>query len=98
MARRGRRSGPKTVWDRVKDFDPNFAAEINGLTTEALKTKLVTFADEDDKTEKAREEDPDLKSLREELKTAGETYSVPLKRNKLRRKLVLETLSGRGQL
>lgn len=99
MARRGRPpKGPKSLWDRVNEIDPDFAGSINGMTDEALREKLVTMANEDNKIEQAREVDTDLKSLREQLKTAGETYSVPLKSNKLRRRLTLQTLKERGKL
>lgn len=99
MARKSRKpKQPKTLWDKVHEFDANFAAEINGMTEAILKARLVTFADEDNRTEDARELDTDLKTIKENLKTANETYSVPLKQNKLRRRLILDTLKGLGKL
>jgi hypothetical protein len=96
----GKRSkkGPKTVFDIVKEFDEAFATEVFSLSDDKLKDSLTHISGEDEQIEKAREEDPDLPSLREELKTAGETYSIPLKRNRFKKKLILQILQERGKL
>jgi hypothetical protein len=93
-----KRKQPKSLWDKVHDFDENFAVAVNTMTDDALKQVLVEMANNDDRIEKARENDDDLKSKKEEAKVAGETYSIPLKQNRLRRKLALDILVGRGKL
>jgi hypothetical protein len=98
MAKRRAPKGPETLYDKVKKFDEELATRVTVLTDDELTKKLTTFADEDDRVEGAREQDTDLAHIRTELKTANETYTVPLKRNKLRRKLVLQTLKERGKL
>jgi hypothetical protein len=99
MARRGRKpKGPMSLWDKVKAVDENFAVGINAMSEKDIREKLVTMANEDNTFEKSREDDSDLRSLREQLKTAGQTYTVPLTNNKLRRRLCLQTLKERGQL
>lgn len=98
MARPKKVKAPKTLWDKVREFDENFAVGINSMDDDEMKQKLVSLAGEDDQIEKAREDDTDLASKKEEVKTANETYSVPLKQNRMRRKLVLKTLGERGKM
>jgi len=97
MGKRAKK-GPETLWDKVKKFDSDLAVGINGMTEDELKGRLVSIAEGDRKLEDAKEVDVDLISARENLKTCNETYSRPLKENKLRRRLILETLEGRGKL
>lgn len=89
---------PKTLWDKVREFDEDLAVTVNSATDESLKGRLVNLSKEDDGLEDAKSKDSDLISLREQLTTANQTYSVPLKQNKLRRKLILQTLQERGKL
>lgn len=99
MSKKNRKpKAPKTLWDKVKEFDEALATTIYSCTDEELKAKLVGYADETNKVEKAREDDTDLLSLKEQVKTAGETYSIPLKRNRMKVKLVLQVLTERGKL
>jgi hypothetical protein len=95
---KGKAKGPVTLWDKVNKFDTNFAVEIQTMTSEALSAKLVTVANHDEQIESAREADSDLISLAEQLKTAKETYTVPLKENRMRKKLIIEYLRSRGNL
>lgn len=97
MAKR-KPKGPESLWDKVKKFDEDLATRITVMTDDELVKKLTGYADDDDKIEDAKSKDGDLVSLREQLKTANETYTIPLKENKLRRKLVLQTLKERGKL
>ena len=97
MAKRKPRA-KKSLWDKVHDIDPGFATGINTMTDDEIATKLVEMANEDGRIEAAKEDDLDLKRAREELSECNKTYSVPLGNNKLRRKLCLETLQGRGKL
>lgn len=89
---------PKTVFDKVKDLDPNFAEEVNTMTDSDLKEKVVTLTKYSIEIEEARKEDQDLASLKEQLKTANQTYTEPLKANKLKRQLILDVLKNRGKL
>jgi hypothetical protein len=97
MAKRAPK-GPETLYDKVKKFDEDLAVGVNAMSSDDLKSKLVGLSRDDSAIEDARELDSDLKSIQEELTTAKQTYSVPLKQNKLRRKLILDTLKGRGAL
>lgn len=92
------KKGPETLYDKVKKFDEDLAVRVNVMTDQELLDKLTRYADDDDKIEDAKAQDTDLVSLREQLKTANDTYNVPLKQNKLRRKLVLQSLKERGKL
>lgn len=99
MGKRGRKpKAPKTLFDKVKEFDDNFASTVLSATEEDLKSKLLNIAAEDERLGKAKAADPDISSLSGQLKTANQTYSVPLKQNKMRRSLILETLKDRGRI
>lgn len=97
---RGRRKfkAPETLWDKVKKIDEQYATEIYTLTDEAIKEKLVNFANETQLYEDKKSTDTDLKRLTEERKTAADTYDVPLKGIKLKRRLAIQTLRERGKL
>lgn len=89
---------PKTVFDKVKDLDPDFAQEVNTMTDVDLKEKVIVLTKYSMEIEEARKDDQDLASLKEQLKTANQTYTEPLKANKLKRQLILDVLKSRGKL
>lgn len=96
---RGRKpKGPKSLWDLVKEVDESFAMEVYSFSDEQLKDKLVQFANETQLYEDKKSSDPDLKRLSEERKAASDTYDIPLKGIKLKRKLTIQTLRERGKL
>ena len=88
--------GPESLEDKVRKIDPDLADGVSSMSTDELKNRIVKISQVDEQFEAARKEDQDLKSLQEQLNTARETYSVPLKANKLRRKLILAVLLERG--
>lgn len=90
--------GKKTVFDKVKDLDPSFAEEVSTMTDLDLKERVVTLTKYSMEIEEARQDDQDLASLKEQLKVANQTYSEPLKANKLKRQLILDVLKSRGKL
>ena len=88
--------GPETLEDKVRKIDPDLADGVASMSTDELKNRIVKISQVDEQFEAARRDDQDLKSLQEQLNVARETYSVPLKANKLRRKLILSVLKERG--
>ena len=93
-----KRRGPETLEDKVRKIDPDLADNVSSLSVDELKNRIVKISQVDEEFEAARKDDQDLKSLQEQLNTARETYSVPLKANKLRRKLILQVLQGKGKV
>ena len=91
-------SNKKSLWDKVKEFDEDFAISSNTMTDEQLKNSIIQISNDDDRLQKAKKEDLDLIRAREELAECNKTYSVPLNRNKLKRQLAIEVLQGRGKL
>lgn len=89
---------PKSAFDKVKEMDPSFAEEVNTMTDSDLKEKVVTLTKYSLEIEEARKDDSDLASLKEQLKVANQTYTEPLKANKLKRQLILDVLKSRGKL
>jgi ABC-type Fe3+-hydroxamate transport system substrate-binding protein len=98
MGRKGGRKGPATLFDKVKALDPDFVETIYSATDEKLNEKLAGLAKTATTFENARDNDHDLKSLREQLKEAGKTYSEPLTACKLKRKLIYKILEERGKV
>lgn len=97
MARKFRK-GPKTLFDKVKELDPYFAEEIYSATDEKLNEKLAQMAKDLTTNEIAMAKDMDLKALREQAKTAAETYTVPMRALKLKRQFVYKILEERGKV
>lgn len=91
------RKGKKTLFDKVKDLDPSFTDTVYSMSDVELKERLFTMIGHEAEIEKTRDEDPDLTSLREQLKVASQTYSEPLKASKLKKRLILEVLKERGK-
>lgn len=98
MGRKKGKKGPPSLWDKVNALDPAFASEVYSLSDEALKDKLVQMASHQADIEEARSKDSDLERIKEELKTANQTYSEPLKAIKLKRSLSVQVLKERGKL
>lgn len=98
MGKKRAPKGPETLYDKVKAFDEDLATRVYAMTDDDLKNKLVGLSNDDEQIEDAKSKDSDLVSLQNELTTAKQTYSVPLKQNRMRRKLVLQTLKERGKL
>lgn len=97
MARARKIRLPKTLWDKVKEIDSDFAEEVYVLDENRLKAKLVDMAGEQTRLEKAKEQDQDLKSKQEQARVAGETYTVPFKAIKMKRQLIFKVLEERGK-
>jgi len=98
MAGKRKFKGPKTLFDKVKEIDPYFAEEAYASTDEKLNERLSTIAKEVTAIEDAKDADLDLKKLQEQAKVAGETYTLPQKALKLKRKLVYKILQERGKV
>lgn len=89
--------GPKTLFDKVKDIDPTFIEEVYVLSEDQLKAKLVGMLKEQTDLETAKDSDTDLKQKQEAARVAGETYSVPFKAIKLKRRMIFQVLGERGK-
>jgi len=97
MARKGPRKGKKTLEEKVSDFDPYFVEEIRSSTGELIKEKLINLDKHESEINEAKENDEDLKTKREALKFANQTYSEPLSAIKLKRAFALQVLKEKGQ-
>ncbi len=62
-----------------------------------IKTEITTTALNQVALEAAEELDPDVPSLKEQLKTATEQYREGKKQNKLKIRFLAEVLKGRGE-
>jgi hypothetical protein len=67
------------------------------MPVEELNKKLVEMAKYSEELDTAKENDVDLARARETLKTCNETYKAPKKAIRLKTKLIVETLQGRGR-
>ena len=92
-----RRAGPKTLEEKVHKLDPDFVSEIRSGTTEQAKSKLFRLDKYETELLDAKDDDQDLKSKREALSVANQTYSIPLKAIKLKRAFALKVLAEKGE-
>jgi hypothetical protein len=92
------KKGPKTLEDKIRDFDGSFVEEVYAANNDQLKDRLVALASYDELLDKQEKEDEDLKQKREVAKEAAKTYSEPRAANKLKRKLVVQILGDRGKV
>lgn len=97
MAKKARK-GPKTLFDKINEIDPNFTSEAYALTQEQLNSKLSDMAKQQTEVEDARSLDQDLKSKQEQAKEAGKVYGEVFKALKLKRKFVIQVLQERGKV
>lgn len=93
--KRGRKA--RSLEEKLIEIDVQFVDDIRSSTADSIKDKVVKLDRYESEIEEARKEDSSLASLKEELKTANETYSEPLKTIKLKRKYALKVLSEKGQ-
>jgi hypothetical protein len=98
MSRPKKQKTPQSLIDKVRQFDGEFADGVQTYTDDELKNKMVSFEQATQELEEAKKNDPDLTHLREQLATANETYTEGAKRNKMRKKLILQVLESRGKL
>lgn len=91
-----RKSGPKTLEEKVNDLDQYFADDLRSGSLEQAKEKLLSLDKYETELEEAKKEDSDLASKREALKIANQTYSEPLKAIKLKRALALKIIAEKS--
>jgi hypothetical protein len=97
MAHGSMKDGGNTLSAKVQREDPAFIDEVMSMTSDQLKDKIVSLARNQEEILTAKEKDMDLLSLSEQLKTAKETYSLPLKAIKLKVKYLVEMLEAKGK-
>lgn len=97
MARQKRRSGPKTLEEKLCDIDKAFVDELRLGSAQQAKDKILKLDRYETELEEARKNDQDLASKKEALKVANQTYSEPLKAIKLKRAFALKVLTEKGE-
>jgi hypothetical protein len=97
MAKKAKK-GPKTLFDKVKELDPTFVEEVYMLKNEQLNDKIADMAKQRTLLEVTQSKDEDIKSLKEQLKVANETYTLPVKAIKMKTKLIYKILQERGEV
>lgn len=94
--KRGRKA--KSNFDKLKELDPMFLESVDGLSdTESLKTKIIDLTKYQIELLVAKKDDIDLQRIAEQKKVAEETYSIPLKGNKLKIGYLVELLQSKGK-
>jgi len=85
----------KNMYEALDDLDPHFIKEVADLSVKDLDAKLVTLAKQDEEIATAMEEDEDLAQKQAISKVAKQSYTIPLKANKLKRRVVVDILRSR---
>jgi hypothetical protein len=86
---------------KVEDFSllsEEFTASVNSASEDAVRRKISDAALDEVENQKLKREDPDLSSLKEQLKEAGVQYKERSKVNKLKIKYCQELLEGQGKV
>jgi len=83
---------------KLKEIDPYFVEGVYASNEDELNKKMGVYAKEMTSVENARDEDPDIKAKKEELRVLGSTYSEPLAAIKMKRKFIYKVLGDRGKL
>jgi len=86
-----------TLSAKIQKEDPAFIDEVMSMTADQLKDKVISLTRHQEEILNAKEKDTDLLSMQEQLKTAKETYSLPLKAIKLKVKYLIEMLESKGK-
>lgn len=93
----GKRGRPKkSLRDKLKDIDPYFLDEVDGMPKDQVEAKVVSLTKYREEVETAQKADEDLKSARAKVKTINETYTVPLRANKMKLQYLLQRLAEQG--
>jgi polysaccharide deacetylase 2 family uncharacterized protein YibQ len=102
MTKVKRSLGPKTpmqkLMAKLKDIDPYFIDSVLASKDDELTLKLAEIAKNQTQIENAQSEDEDVKKLKEQLKVANESYTIPLNALKLKRKFIYKILEERGKV
>lgn len=80
----------------MDELAPGFLEECQGLDTKNAKTLLADLAMQDSEIIEAREEDQDYQQKKAAFEVCKESYSEPLKVNKLKRSFIIRVLKDRG--
>ena len=97
MTKGKRRSGPKTLEEKVFNLDQAFAEEVRSGTAQQAKDRILKLDKYETELEEAKKEDQDLASKKDALRVANQTYSEPLKAIKLKRAFALKVLTEKGE-
>lgn len=82
--------------DPFKSLPQDFKDAVDGEMTDALKVRLSDVAKGEEANQSAKKADPDITSLKEQLKEASLGYNEVSKANKLRLKYIIKRLAQLG--
>jgi hypothetical protein len=91
-AKKGRKS--KSLVEKIQEFDPYFVDEVSSFPVDKLKQKVIDLYSHRNAIEVTQKEDVDLLSAKEKVRVINETYSSPLKANKMKLQYLLQLLQG----
>jgi hypothetical protein len=87
----------KKQYKKFQKLDEAWREEQMSLQTPELYKKITSVAINDVQLMMAKEFDEDLKKLKEQVKVAGEPYSLGHKENVIRIEYLVECLKSRGE-
>lgn len=86
----------KTINEIVEKEYPEFVEDVVGLTVDALKTRLSTYAIELDRSEQAEEADEALQAAKALVSELSGPYRDIKKALKLKRKYIVKLIGEKG--
>lgn len=87
---------PRKEKNEFPDLDEDTQNEIAGKSRDQLKEFIAKVAMDNENLLKMRDEDKDLETAKENMKTASAMYREGAKRNRQRTRLAMRCLSDKG--
>lgn len=88
--------GKKSVTEQVQENYPEFADEVNTLSTEQMNDRLATFAKHREEVQDTKDADEGLQEAREKAKELAAPYIDAQKAIRLKSKFIIGILKDRG--
>lgn len=87
----------KDLRKTIAEEFPEFHAEVSSLSADQLDSRLAQLAKDESEVNKAKEEDEQLHTAREQLKEFSAPYREAKKAIKSKVAFIIELLKDRGQ-
>lgn len=81
---------------KIQEEHPDFAAEVAGLSVEALNARLAQLAKDGEAVEDAKEADEELESAKDKASYLGAPYRDAKKVLRLKRRHVISLIKEKG--
>lgn len=89
---------PKKDKNNFDDLPEEFKNALSGMKEQEIRQKISEIALDEEENTRTKQEDEDLKNLKEQVKLANEPYSDRSKMNKSKIRFARRVLEDQGKL